>query len=126
LLEVLVALSILGLSVAVLLQIFSTGMHAAALSEDYSYAALLAEGRLNEVLLEEELNTGVNSGAFDDKYDWEVRIDEYDLAVEEEDETDKPPLDVFRISVRVSWGEEPRVRSVQLQTLELRSQRGLR
>ena len=55
LLEVLVALSILGVAVTVLFQLFSTNLRTIALSGDYVLATVRAEAKMREVLDDDAL-----------------------------------------------------------------------
>lgn len=86
LLEVLVAFTILGIALTVLMQVFSTGLRNITVGEDYTRAVLLAESRLASVGVEEPLQEGEQSGSFDGPqgYRWRVVISLYDLKQEEE------------------------------------------
>jgi general secretion pathway protein I len=88
LLEVLVAFAILALSLTVLMQVFSTGLRNISVGEDYTRAVLLAESVLASVGVEQSLQEGEQTGAFDDRYGeeyrWRVAVSRYDLAREQE------------------------------------------
>jgi len=56
LLEVLVALAILGIAITVVLQLFSANLRSIAASEDYISAVTTAEARLRDILDDEELS----------------------------------------------------------------------
>lgn len=117
LLEVLVAFAILAMSLAVILQIFSTGLRAGALSDDYSYATSLAESKLTEISAAEFLEEADEVGEFDERFRWRTTIQL--LPGWEEEENQLLPLRPYQVTVEVFWAEANRERSVSLATLRL-------
>jgi general secretion pathway protein I len=116
LLEILVAFSILALSLGVLLEIFSTALRGVALSEHYTKAALLAESRLADLGADIALESGSFSSGEEEGYRWEVSVSPYaggDL------ETGPGYLEPLAVKVLVSWGELGRERRIQVETLRL-------
>lgn len=120
LLEVMVAMTILALSLSAIMHLFSTGLKATEQTEDYTYAAILARSKMEEVLLQRQLDTGGDSGTFDEfggKYSYTVEVEEMELehlkketldfdathtqAGEMEDEFYK----TFSVTVTISWAE---------------------
>lgn len=105
LLEVLVAFSILAISLGILLSLFSTGLRNLSVSRDYSRALIIAESKLAEIAVEQPLESNGRAGAFDDKYRWTVEISEHGT----------PPMDsppggsarLYLITVTVTWGKQP-------------------
>lgn len=103
LLEVLVAFSILALSMGVLMQIFSGGLRNVGTSEDYARAVALAEAQL--AITEAEITPGERSGEFGDKFHW-------DVLVQPLEENSQPSLvkipssiSLMEIAVTVAWQE---------------------
>ncbi|ABA59337.1 type IV pilus modification PilV family protein [Nitrosococcus oceani] len=135
LLEVLVAFAILGVALGVLLQIFATGMRATTLSEDYTYAASLAETKLAAIGVEAPYLEGVEEGKFDQKYSWRTTILPYvepEEALEELERRqinqgggfDNNPINLpvlpYQVRVEVFWETGGgKVREVVLETLRL-------
>jgi len=116
LLEILVAFSILALSLGVLLEIFSTALRGVALSEHYTQAALLAESRLADLGADIALESGSFSSGEEEGYRWEVSVSPYaggDL------EAGPGYLEPLVVKVLVSWGELGRERRIQVETLRL-------
>jgi general secretion pathway protein I len=116
LLEILVAFSILALSLGVLLEIFSTALRGVALSEQYTKAALLAESTLGAVGADIPLETGTYSGDAEEGYSWLVSISPYQSEYLEPRSGYREPLVV---SVQVSWQDLGRERRVQAHTMRL-------
>ena len=117
LLEVLVALSILALSYAAILQILGGAASKAALSGDYRRALIVAESRLDYAAASIASRSVESSGTAAGRYHWA-------LSYEPTSQYSPEGLPVryipVRISVRVSWtsgsGSE---RFVALSTLRL-------
>lgn len=115
LLEVLVAFSILALSLGVLLQIFSSSVNASVRAEARVRAAMLAETRLNSVGIDIPLEPGETGGEDDDGRRWQVMIAEY---------FPEPPLEDSRfillyVRVQVYWEDLGRDQIFQLDSLRL-------
>lgn len=116
LLEILIAFSILALSLGVLLNIFSSGLRRASISEEYQQAVTIAESVLATVGIEEKLETGTKSGSVLEKYHWTQDIRPF------EDESIDPEainLFPFRVTVTVTWEAGKNSRHIELVTLRL-------
>lgn len=113
LLEILVAFSILAISLGILFQIFSKGIQLASTGEHYSRALLLAESTLATIGRTEEIEIGENSGEVDGFYTWTVIIELYEP---EDLDLENPNINfsVYHIQVSVHWEN----RSVVLETLQ--------
>ena len=125
LLEILLAIAILGVAVTVIMQQFSAGLRISRTSRTYTTATIYAKQILEEYLLAEEMEEGEASGTFDDGYAWNVSIEAYEDYKEEEGATEEEqelyehlPLEMFRIEAVVSWMEGGRENSVALATLK--------
>ena len=110
LLEVVVALAILGTAVVAVIQGFAQGLRLLKVSGDHQQAILLADQKMREVLIpEEEEGNPQEEGDF--RWERVIRlIDAPDLAPP----GSPPRWRVFEIVVRVSWDEH---RSVEVATL---------
>ena len=109
LLEVLVALAILGLAVVTIIQLFSQGLRLLKLSGNHQRAVLLADQKAREV---ERLAEGVESG-HEGEFSWERRV-EHEPVPEELTPLGGAPWRVLRVSVKVRWSGN---RSVEVATL---------
>ena len=115
LLEVLVAFSILALALGVLFQIYAKGTRSARLGEEYAQAIVIAESKLAEFSVIENLDSAGDRGRENDKYDWEVSIADH----VDEDVADFTPTWLLKeLSVTVTWDSAGKTRSVHLQTLK--------
>nr|MCH9696616.1 prepilin-type N-terminal cleavage/methylation domain-containing protein [Gammaproteobacteria bacterium] len=74
LLEILVAFTIMAISVTVLLEIFGKNTQIAFHSQNYTRAISLAESLLDSVGREEKLPDSGGSGDFDDQFNWNVTV----------------------------------------------------
>jgi general secretion pathway protein I len=118
LIEILVAISILGISLVVVLQLFSGALKSGRVSDQYTRGIFYAQETMEEILLRTELTPGVEEGDFDDNYRWRAEI----LRIEQvEEEALKLPFDTFQILVDVSWGgvTEGKGKRFQLSTLRV-------
>ena len=114
LLEILVALALLGIALLVIVQLFSADLRGIAVSDDYVVAVARAESRMRELLDDDTLSENDWSESTDDGY----RID---ASVKEslKDRTGNLPFRLFDIGLTVYWRKEGRDRSVTLRTLKV-------
>ncbi len=119
LLEILIAFSILALSLSILLKIFSGGVNTAMIAEDYTAAVQIAEGLLAKTGVETPLQSGNTTGSEGEKYQWQITISPFDFNPEAMD-TKTITAVFFKINVTVSWMEgDDNERQVALTTLKL-------
>jgi prepilin-type N-terminal cleavage/methylation domain-containing protein len=89
LLEVLVAIAILGVSLITLFELFSGGLRLGRASEDYLKATLFAQKKMNELRLANfTLGEGEEAGVFeeDQNYRWSATVEPFDRELEPETE----------------------------------------
>jgi general secretion pathway protein I len=116
LLEVVVALAILGFGLAGFAESLRGGIASGAGATTVQGALALAEARLAAVGTTEKLQVGTASGEFG-RYHWRSEVEEApDEAVPAADPT-LPPL--YRLRVSVSWERLGRTRSIALETMRL-------
>lgn len=109
LLEILVAFSIMGIALGIVLRIFSSGVHTAALAEEYTVATQIAESLMASTGVETPLTEGEDSGVEDAKYQWRVSVEQLPELV------GGSTLGLMQVDVVVSWGEdEERQRRIEL------------
>lgn len=116
LLEVLVAFTILALTLGVLMQVFSGALNTAALSGTYGRATALAEAGLGLVGLDIPLAPGSRSGETEDGLQWQVQVAEFPVGNLLPGE---PPLPAYVITSEVSWETARGTRHISLSTLRL-------
>ena len=116
LMEVLVAITILGMSLILIFAIFSQGLTALHVDRAYSTAVILAKSKMDEVDLLEELAEGEEGGSSPGGYGWSREITE---TLGQPEGLDERLTRLFRVRVVVSWPEGSRQRRVTLETLRL-------
>jgi general secretion pathway protein I len=112
LLEVLVALAILGLAVVTAIQGFAQGLRLLKLSGDHQRAMLLADQKVREVMTPEEQHDQGEEGDFR----WE-RVTQVIEAPDLVPVGSPPRWRVFEIIVRVVWDERRQVELATLRTV---------
>ena len=120
-LEILIAFSILALSLGILLKIFSAGVNTAGVAEEYTAAVQIAESLMAQTGVETPLQPGESNGLEHDKYQWQVSVSPFQFIAENLDVSNLPIV-LFKVKVTVSWGDDnPRAddRQVELITLKL-------
>lgn len=106
LLEILVAFSILALSLGVLMQIFSGSLRNADVTHDQAQAVALAQNLLTEAGVERPLAPGESSGVHTGKFRWLLRVSPFldDVRAGETAAVRQPlPLDLWEVTARVAW-----------------------
>ena len=117
LLEILIAFSILALSLGILLKIFSSGVNTAGVAEEYNAAVQIAESLMAQTGVESPLQAGETTGLENEKYQWRVSVSPFQFTAENLDVTDIAAV-LFKIKVTVSWGDD-NGRQLELITLKL-------
>ena len=110
LLEILVAFSILAISLGILLKIFSSGINTAMVAEEYTVATQIAESLMAKTGIEEPLVVGENSGTEVEKYYWRVTVENISNPANDEENDDA--VELLAVQVIVEWGDDDRSRRV--------------
>lgn len=121
LLEVLVAVMILGLTLTALLQQFSVAQRAGIKSRDVTEAVMLAKEKLEEIKIEKDLSESTESGTFDNGYEWETIITPYTYEEEGDEESyEELKYETFQLQSKVKWhiDEDGRGKEFELTTLK--------
>lgn len=119
LLEILIAFSILALSLGILLKIFSAGVDSAVIAEDYTAAIQIGQGLMAKAGIEAPLQQGQESGIENEKYQWLVEVSPFEFNPEKTD-TNSLTTALFKVKVIVSWGDDnSNDRQIELTSLKL-------
>ncbi|MDP3331038.1 MAG: type II secretion system protein [Methylococcaceae bacterium] len=114
LLEILIAFSILALSLGILLKIFSSGVNTAQVAEEYTVAVQIAESLIAETGVTTPLQAGESSGVELQRYQWLISVTPYTLdfanvtSKKSDTDTGEIPLSLFKVRVVVTWGDDNR------------------
>lgn len=114
LLEVLVALAILGIAITVVLQLFSANLRSIAASEDYISAVTTAEARLRDILDDEKLSEKSWSETTSDGYRMDVTVSD---ALSER--TDNLQVKALSIDLTIRWVKGVKEKSISIKTMKL-------
>ena len=114
LLEVLVAIALLGIAVTVVLQLFSANLRAIATSGDYISAATKAEAKMREILDDDELSEKSWSETTDDGYRLDVSINDVLKA-----RTENLQVRLLEIDLIIHWTRETKEKSLTLRTMKM-------
>jgi general secretion pathway protein I len=113
LLEVLVALAILGIALTVVLQLFAANLRALSASEDYLEASLAGEARLRDIAETVPLAEASWSEVTAEGYRVEAAVVEV-----EKERTDTLPLRLMDVSVTLRWNWGQKNRQLTLRTFK--------
>jgi len=119
LIEVLVALAIVGLALGAAAATIGTGLMGHEASRDIATALAVADQRLAEAGVTGGLRPGSHAGDFAGRFAWHLTVAPYRDA--EVKPGAAPPIGfrLFRVAVTVSWRDGRRRRQVALSTLRL-------
>jgi general secretion pathway protein I len=116
LLEVLIALAILGIGLTVIIELFSGGLRLGRASAEYTRAVNYARMKMEEVAMKPNIQDGTEEGEFDSTYHWQVGVKKMDLLSLGKDITITPPVELFQIKVNVLWKSGSKERSAVFET----------
>ena len=114
LLEVLVAIALLGIAITVVLQLFSANLRAIAASEDYVSAIIKAEAKMRDVLDDQDISEKSWSETTDDGYRIDVSI--YDAV---KDRTENLQVRLLEINLIIRWIKDTKERSLTLKSMKV-------
>ncbi len=114
LLEVLVATSILGIAIAVILQLFSANLRALSLSGDFVSAAAKAEAKMREVLNDDQLTEKSLSETTNDGYRIDVSVTDT-----LKERTESLQVKILEIDLTIYWTKGAKEKSLTLKTMKV-------
>ena len=113
LLEVLVALALLGIALTVVLQIFSANLRNIGSAEDYGYVAALASARMREVIDHEAVSETAWTERTPEGYSIDVSVAEY-----MKDRTANLPVMLLQVDLTIHWWKGTLEKSLTLRTIK--------
>ena len=114
LLEVLVAMTLLSISLVAIFELFSANLRGIAKSDDYSHAVIMAESKMREIIDDETLAERTWTESTDDGY----RINAVVSSTEGE-RTEDLQIELLEINLTVSWIKDSKERTLNLKTLKM-------
>ena len=116
LIEILVAISILSISLVVIFQLFSGGLKSSRLSDEYTRGIFHAREKMGEILLSQDLSEGETGGEFSDSFRWKSLVERIESGEEDEE---KLPFNMFNIKVDIIWDVGDREKHFQVSTMKM-------
>lgn len=116
LIEILVAISILSISLVVIFQLFSGGLKSSRLSDQYTRGIFHAKEKMEEILLSTEFTEEGAEGGFGDLFRWKSEIVRIEQA---EEEASKLPFDTYNIKVDIFWDEGDKEKQFSISTMKV-------
>lgn len=112
LLEVIIALAILGVGFALAMELLATGIRSVKASEEYTQAVLLVRQKMAETAVTASLDGSTDVGEFDGGFRWTSEI--YPLPQEKD-----LPAQLYQVRVRVTWPGRLGEKALDLYTLRM-------
>lgn len=119
LLEILVAFSIMALSLGVLLRIFGGAGHIAGTADEYSRAIIVAESLLATAGIETPLQPGETHGEIGQDYRWTLNVHPYPFDPALLGGQQSMGFKPYWVELSVEWGDAADPRAFDLITLRL-------
>lgn len=113
LLEVIVAIAILGIAITIVLQLFSANLRAISVSGDYVSAATRAEAKMREILSDDRLTEKSFSEATQEGYRIDVSITD---VIKER--TENLQVKLLEVDLTISWIQGTKQKSMSLRTFK--------
>jgi general secretion pathway protein I len=115
LVEVLVALAMLSVGLALVMSLFSTGLSRTGMAERVAGAVVLAQSLMAQVGNSIPLRTETRDGTEANGYRWRLAMQPYRSAPG----GDARPVELYQVSVEIGWLEGQDSRAYALSTLRL-------
>ncbi len=116
LIEVVVALAILGVGFTVIIELFAGGLRLARISEEYTKAVNYARTKMEEIDVKPKMEEGIEEGKFDETFYWQVGVRKVDVLPIEKNPDLKIPVELFQIQVNVLWKSGSKERSTSIES----------
>ena len=116
LIEVVIALAILGIGLTVIIELFSGGLRLGRASVEYTKAVNYARIKMEEIAIKPNIQEGTEEGEFDPTYRWQVGIKKVDILSLGKDRTITPPVELFQVKLNVLWKSGSKERSAIFET----------
>lgn len=119
LIEVVVALAILGVGLMVIIELFSGGLRLARASMEYTKAVNYARTKMEEITVKPAVVEGTEEGESDDKtFRWQVGVKKVDLLSIDKSVDYKPPIELYQVKIEVFWKSGTKEKSTSIESLK--------
>jgi general secretion pathway protein I len=119
LVEVVVALAILGVGLIVIIELFSGGLRLGRISGEYTQAIGYARLKMEDITLARQMTEGIEEGEFDKNFRWKLEVKKVEVLPQEEAAELTLPIELYRIKMSVLWKSGSQERSAVIESLKL-------
>jgi general secretion pathway protein I len=119
LIEVVVAMAILGVGLTVIIELFSGGLRLARTSTEYTKAINYARMKMEEITVKQTIGEGSEEGEFDSTYRWQVETKRVDIIPVEKGIDFNPPVELFQVKINVLWKSGLKERSTGIESYKM-------
>ena len=116
--EVVIALAILGMGLTVIMELFSGGIRLGKTSGEYIKAVNYGRLKLEEIALKPTLKEEVEEGKFDDLFRWQVVTKKVNLLPEGQAIDPKPPVELFHMDIQIIWKSGLKEKSIRVESYQ--------
>ena len=114
LMEIMVALAVMGFAVVYLVQLFSSNLRMIGTSQDYMIALTQAEAMMREIVESDKIEEKSWNEQTDQGFQIEVSV-----AEAQKERTENLPIKLLQIEMNLSWEKALRKKSLTLRTLKV-------
>jgi general secretion pathway protein I len=117
LIEMVVALAILGVGLTVLIELFSGGLRLGRTSMEYTKAVNYARMKMEEITLKPSVEEGTEEGESEDKtFRWQVGVKKVDLLSIDKSVDYTPPIELLQVKIDIFWKSGSKERSTSIES----------
>jgi general secretion pathway protein I len=116
LIEVLVAVAILGVGLTVLIELFSGGLRLGRASEEYTKAVNYARIKMEEIAVKPTIKEGSEEGEFNETFRWQVEVKKVEILPIENKPDFKPPAQFFQVQINIIWKSGSKEKSTHIES----------
>ncbi len=116
LLEVIVALAILGIGLTVTMELFTGGLRLGRVSGEYTQAMNYASLKMEEIATRQNVTEGEETGEFEGTFRWKVNIEKVDILPGDKGSEFSPAVDLYHVRVNVMWNSGSKEKSADLES----------
>jgi general secretion pathway protein I len=116
LIEVLVAVAILGVGLTVLIELFSGGLRLGRASEEYTKAVNYARIKMEEIAVKPTIKEGSEEGEFNETFRWQVEVKKVEILPIENKPDFKPPAQFFQVQINIIWKSGSKEKSTRIES----------
>lgn len=115
LIEIVMAMAILGLSLIVLIELLSGGLRLGNAAAEYTQASIYGRIKIEEISSASDLKEGLEEGEFSEKYRWRLEIKRTDILKEKFGEV-SVPFELYQIKLTINWRSGFKEKVLKLET----------